>query len=183
MLLAQDETEVQLFPPLRAHWSLRGVQVRVVLCGRNAKRVIFGALNLLTGERVLLLRYQQQAKDFCSYLRHVRSRYPGRSIAMLLDEHPAHTAQASRRLAKELGILLLWLPKRCPELNPMDHLWRAPKQEVCANRQDPEIELSVRRFLRYLRRLTPREALCKAGVLSEGFWLRFTLSKFLRRPT
>jgi hypothetical protein len=46
VLLAEDETDVRLFPPLRAGWAKRGEQVRVPLSGRNALRVIFGALNL-----------------------------------------------------------------------------------------------------------------------------------------
>jgi hypothetical protein len=41
---------------------------------------------------------------------------------MLLDEDPSHTAKGSVRLAAELGVRLVWLPKRCPELNPLDHL-------------------------------------------------------------
>ena len=54
---------------------------------------------------------------------------------------------------------MIWLPIRCPVLNPMEHLWRAAKHSVCANRQDVSIDLAVLRVLRYLRHLTPREAL------------------------
>src|SRR5207302_3138620 len=46
VVLAQDETDLLLFPPLRAGWSKRGEPARVWLSGRNARRVIFGALNL-----------------------------------------------------------------------------------------------------------------------------------------
>lgn len=68
-------------------------------------------------------------------------------------------------------------PAVVAEANPMDHLWRAPKQKVAANCQDATIERVVARVLRYVRRLTPRAALRKAGVLSPGFWLRAALSK------
>ena len=67
VILAEDETDLLLFPPLRSGWAPRGAQAKVWLTGRNASRV------------------------------------------------------------------LLWLPKRSPHLNPMDHLWRDVKQNVCAN--------------------------------------------------
>jgi len=172
-----DETDVLLFPPLRAAWAKRGQPAHVSLTGRNARRVIFGALNLRTGHRVLLCREHQRAPDFCAFLKELRRRYRDRPVALLLDSDPSHTAKMSLHRAAKLTIRLLWLPHRSPELNPMDHLWRAPKQKVAANRQDATIERLVARFLRYVRRLTPRAALRKAGVLSPRFWLRGALSK------
>jgi transposase len=76
-----------------------------------------------------------------------------------------------------LNISLLWLPKRCPELNPMEHIWRAVKKDVCANRQDASIDALVGRVVRYLLRLRRRSILRKAGVLAPRFWLRSALSK------
>lgn len=176
-MLAQDETDVLLFPPLRAAWARRGQQARVHLTGRNARRVIFGALDMRTGRRVLLCRQRQRASDFIVFLEQLRHAYRKRPLALLLDEDPSHTARSSQQRAAELNIRLVWLPKRCPELNPMDHLWRAPKQMMCANRQAATIDVAVGRAMRYLEGLTPRAALRKAGVLSPRFWLRRALSK------
>jgi transposase len=127
VLLAEDETDVRLFPPLRAAWTKRGQQAKVWLSGRNALRVIFGAINLRTGHRVLLCRERQYAADFCAFLDDLRRRYRDRPLALLLDADSSHTARASLQRAAELDIRLIWLPTRSPELNPMDHLWRAPK--------------------------------------------------------
>ena len=91
---------------------------------------------------------------------------------LLLDEDPSHTAHGSAGLARELEIGLLWLPKRCPELNPMDHLWGHAKDEVCANHQEPSIDHLVDRFIRHIQGLSPEETRRKAGILSENFWLR-----------
>jgi hypothetical protein len=182
-VLAEDETDVLLFPPLRAGWAQKGQPVKVSLSGRNARRVLFGAINLRTGHRVLLPRHRQRAVDFCALLDDLRRRYRDRPIALLLDEDTSHTAHASVARARALDIRLIWLPKRCPELNPMDHLWRSAKQNACANRQDASIDVTVDRALRYLRRLTARKALRKAGVLSRRFWLRGALSKDYRRHT
>ena len=141
------------------------------ISGANAKRVLFGALNLRTGTRLFRAARRGRGADFRSFLGLVRDRYRGRGVALLLDEDSSHTAAASRRAADDLGIELLWLPTRSPHLNPMDHLWRHAKQAACANRQYRTIEEEVQRFLWYLEGLTADQALNKAGVFADDFWL------------
>jgi transposase len=143
----------------------------VPLSGDNAKRVLFGALNIDTGYRVFLAREHQRGADFRAFLRLVRQRYRGRYVALVLDEDSSHTAGASQALAGALGIELLWLPKRSPHLNPVDHLWRHGKEVTCGNHQYGSIEEQVERFTAYLDSLTPEQALLKAGVLSDDFWI------------
>jgi transposase len=171
-VLLEDETDLLLFPPLRACWARRGASAAVVLSGQNARRVLFGAINVRTGHRLLLPRPKQRAEDFQAFLGWIHDHYRSRPVWLLLDGDSSHTAHGSVGLARELGIGLIWLPKRCPELNPVDHLWGHTKDEVCANHQEPSIEHLVDRFIRYIHGLSPEEARRKAGILSEDFWLR-----------
>jgi DDE superfamily endonuclease len=182
-VLAEDETDVLLFPPLRAAWARRGQATPVGLTGWNARRVVFGALNVRTGARVFLARERQRSVDYQVFLRQLRRQYPGRRIVLLADEDPSHTARASQSCAAQAGIEVLWLPKRSPHLNPMDHLWRPAKQQVCANRQYPGIDVAARRLIAYLAQLTPHEARRKAGLLAPHGWLQPVLSKHFCGPT
>ncbi|XXF79779.1 transposase [Myxococcaceae bacterium GXIMD 01537] len=171
-MLVLDETDLLLFPPLRACWALRGSGPKqVLLTGRNAKCVLFGALDPLSGELHLLARERQRAEDFCAFLLHLRRRYPRGVLVLVLDEDSSHTAHASRALADALCIVLLWLPKRSPHLNPMDHLWRAAKKGVLANHQYSSLDDELDRAVSYLWSLSPQEVLKKAGILSPTFWL------------
>jgi hypothetical protein len=104
----------------------------------------------------------------------VRSAYRGWHVALLLDEDPCHTAQAS--LPAVGGMTLLWLPKRAPELNPLDTLGGQGKDVVSADKQYATMEKQVSRFLSHLSGLSNQEALHTSGVLSKKFWLRRTLS-------
>jgi hypothetical protein len=174
-VLAQDETDLMMFPPLRAAWAPKGEPAEVHISGRNARRVVFGAMNLATGTRLLLPRPKGRSGDFQAFLGRVRQHYWGRHVALLLDEDPSHTAKASLRAAE--GMTLLWLPKRAPELNPMDTLWGQAKDVIAANKQYATIDEQVDRFLAHLYGLSGREALHTSGVLSDDFWLRATLSK------
>lgn len=180
VVLAQDETDLLLFPPLRAQWSERGKPSEVLLSGRNARRVIFGALNLRTGARVLVPRERGRSADFQAFVDEVRSAYRSWHVALLLDEDPCHTAKAS--LSCTEGMTLLWLPKRAPKLNPIEALWGQGKDVVSVNKQYATIDEQVDRFVAYLLGLSNREALHTAGVLSPGFWLQRTLSKKFCEP-
>jgi hypothetical protein len=180
-VLAEDETDLLLFPPLRACWARRGQPARVWLSGFNARRVIFGAMNLWTGHRLFLSRERQRAGDFQAFLQLVHQHYWGWYVALLVDEDPSHTALGSERLARRYNIELVWLPKRCPKLNPMDTLWGQAKDEICANKQYATIDQQVERFLGYLRALSNSEALLTSGVLSEHFWLKNVLCKTFSR--
>ena len=96
-------------------------------------------------------------------------------MALLLDENPSHTAGRSQQLAADLQIELLWLPKRSPELNPMDELWGQAKDIVSANLQYPTIDDHLHAFIKYLECLTNWQARYTSGVLSKDFWLKSLL--------
>jgi transposase len=172
VILVQDEIDLLLFPPLQASWSPRGKPHRVLLRGQNAKRVLFGTLNIRTGRRLLLARERQRAVDFCAFLERIHGHYRAWHVVLLLDEDSSHTAKVSQALAHRLGIGLEWLPKRSPHLNPVDHLWRDATHVVLANRRHQSIDALVTHTLDYLYSLTPQETLRKAGLLSPDFWLR-----------
>jgi len=171
-MLAEDETDLRLFPPLRAGWARRGEQAPVPISGGNAKRVLFGAINIVTGQRLFLVRRQQRGLDFEDFLEEVRWYYRGRELVLLVDEDSSHTAADSQNAADDLEIELLWLPKRSPHLNPMDHLWRDGKGVMSANHQYASIDAQAERFIGYLSGLSAYEALNKAGMFSDDCWLK-----------
>lgn len=175
VLLAEDETDLLLFPPLRANWSRRGEPAQVRISGWNAHRVVFGAMNLRSGKRLFLARHHQRQDDFQTFLKLIYQHYRGWHVALLLDENPSHTADRSQQLAEDLQIELLWLPKRSPELNPMDELWGQAKDVVSANLQYPSIDDHLHAFIDYLEYLTDWEARYTSGILSNDFWLKSIL--------
>ena len=74
-------------------------------------------------------------------------------------------------MADAFNIDILWLPKRSPQLNPMDTLWGQGKDIVSANKQYTTIDEQVDRFLDHLESLSIWEILHTAGLHSKNFWL------------
>jgi transposase len=169
--LFEDETDLLLYPPLRAGWFLRGQSAEVAIKGENAKRTVFGAINIETGHRILVSRGGACAIDFHVILRQIRQEYGSHKVALLLDRASRHTAATSERLARSLEIQLLWLPSRCVNINPMDRLWHWGKEKICANRQHASIDTQAEFFIEYLRKLSPQEAVRMAGLCAKKFWL------------
>lgn len=171
VLLFEDETVLRLFPVPRRAWSLPGEPALIGITGKNAKRVLFGTINVRTGHRILM-RYSSMNQDgFQCFLRLLRHCYPGRQIWLVLDEASAHTAVKSQHLAAHLDIILVWLPRQCSELNGMDHFWRFVKGNISANYQFSDIDEHAQFAENYSLALTNKDAQRKAGILSKNFWL------------
>ena len=129
-------------------------------------------MNLLSGKRLFMVRPRQTQHDFQAFLRLIYEHYRGWHVTILLDENSIHTAGGSQQCADALNIRLLWLPKRSPELNPMDHLWGHAKSITSANLQFPTIDQHVTRFVDYLSSLSSWNARYMSGVLLKHFWLK-----------
>ena len=101
-LLVLDETTLRHLPPVRAAWALRGKQAQVRISGTNARRSLFGTLDLRTGRRVLLVSARQRLADFHRFLRKLRHGVGGCGVLwLLLDRHGSHQSPSSLRLAEK----------------------------------------------------------------------------------
>lgn len=173
MLLFTDWTLLRLFPPLRAMWALQGTQAKVRISGHNAKRVLFGAINVRTAVRTVYIAKTAAAAEVRQFLKALRRSYRrAGTLWLLADRASGHTAAATGRLARQLDIRFLWLPKQWPELNAMDQLWRELKRLIAANRQAETIEALAASAALWVLTLTQRQARIKAGMASGHFWLR-----------
>jgi transposase len=112
-----------------------------------------------------------RGENFQAFLHLIHQHYRC-PVYLILDRAGLHIATKSIQLARRLHIELIWLPKQCPELNVVDQLFKSLKADVSANYQYNTIEQHARAAEKYLRSLTNKQALIKAGVKSQNFWLR-----------
>jgi transposase len=167
-----DETTLREFPPLRAAWSRRGAQVVVVISGRNARRVVHGALNATTGELVRTVTTTSRTGDVVDAVAALGAVRPGVPKLLVWDNAPPHRPKRVREAAALAGIELAFLPFRSPELMPLEDLWRGTKGEVAANRTYATMDDLAGRAVAALDALTPADRLRRAGLTSSKFdWL------------
>jgi len=166
-----DETIITETPPLYACYGHIGEQVRVPITGNRAKRILHGAINIRSGEVLLLITPEWAQEEHQTYLAMIRAHWRGWNIVLFEDKASQHTAPRSLQLAQRLRMEVRFLPKATPELNAMDHLWRHAKRETQGNRPPQAIDDSAMDTSWYILDLSPRERLRRAGILSGNFWL------------
>jgi hypothetical protein len=187
VLLCIDWTLLRLFPPLRATWARKATQAVTPISGANAKRVLFGAIDLWHFGR---FRSAPGGSDPPSVWaeRHARGLAP--ATPALSPRRPAtgcwpigraHTAHQMLVRAAQLRIHFLWLPKQAFELSPVDQLGREVKRLIAANRQAASIDKLAADAAGWVLALTAQQAGPKAGMASKRFWLRNLLQHFWPR--
>jgi len=153
--LAVDECDVHLLAVLRAMWQRIGQQLRIVTPGQNAKRGVFGALNLRTGQWHYLLTDRKRSVEFIAFLSSLLAAYPLTAIHVLMDNASIHTSRAVRKwLVENPSLHLVYLPTYSGhKLNPVEKVWGVLKDNIAANRSFKslaELDQAVRRFFREL---------------------------------
>lgn len=166
-----DEVIITETPPLYSCYCRIGEQARVPITGNRQKRILHGAINIKTGDVLLLMTDVWDEHTHQYFLRMIRAHWRGWQIVLFEDRGTPHTAEESRKLAADLAIELRLLPRATPELNAMDHLWRSVKGRALANRPTLSIDDSADAACQYIFRMTRHERLQKAGILSGNFWL------------
>jgi transposase len=86
-----------------------------------------GAVEPTTGERFFLELPYLNAEGFQIFIDAFAAAFPDSLNLLLLDNSGAHTAQ---RLVLPANVRLAFLPPYCPELNPIERVWRDLKEAL-----------------------------------------------------
>jgi transposase len=88
---------------------------------------IDGAVEPATGDRFFLELPYLNTEGFQLFLTTFAEGFPDSLNLLLLDHSGAHTAQ---RLTLPANVRLVCLPPYCPELNPLERVWRDRKDAL-----------------------------------------------------
>jgi transposase len=132
VLLAEDETHVNLLPWVRSTWIAKGQRLEVMTPGKNQRRSIFGAVELATGRWFYRIVERANSGTFIEFLEQVWLAYPSApAIAIVLDNVSTHSSRAVRRwLARHDRVRLLYGARYCPHHNPVERVWGAMKTSL-----------------------------------------------------
>jgi transposase len=164
-VLYADECRIQLLPLIRAMWHWVGQQIRIPTPGNNQSRAIFGMLNIRTGQWDYLIRPHMRKEDFIAFLEHVLVVYPVGPIVLIIDSYSSHTAHVVQAwLVEHPRLQVLYLPKYCSHLNPVELIWRQLKNDIAPNRLHASMNIMLDTVTAFFADLTPARALaCTAA--------------------
>jgi putative transposase len=135
-LLFVDETTVSLHPPLRRCWTRRGQRTLVPAPGSPHYLHVFGAYNWHSGFVDALTAPRKNSETFIHFLEQLTATYPRQRLILVMDNASYHHSKATQAALSLFAdrILVLWLPKYSPFLNPIERFWLHFKQLAVANR-------------------------------------------------
>ncbi len=88
---------------------------------------VYGAVAPASGEHLFLELPSLNAENFQIFVDTFAKSYPDSLNILLLDKSGAHTA---KKLKIPENVRLVFLPPYCPELNPIERLWRDLKDDL-----------------------------------------------------
>jgi transposase len=126
-VFSQDESRFGLLTVRRRRLTARGVQPVGTVQHIFDWFYVYGAVAPTTGERFFLALPYLNAATFQIFIDTFAHAFPDRLNILLLDNSGAHTAQWIRWPD---NVRAVWLPPYCPELNPIERVWRDLKDDL-----------------------------------------------------
>jgi transposase len=135
-VFAQDESRFGLLTVRRRRLTARGVQPVGPIQHQFQSFYLYGAVAPSTGDNFFMEMPYLNSSLFQVFLDQFAAAYPDSLNLLVLDQSGAHTA---KRLIVPSNVRLVFLPPYSPELNPIERVWRALKDQL-AWLQFPDIE-------------------------------------------
>lgn len=122
----------------------RGQQKRIrAFTMSNRSYHLIGAYNWRTDQVFSQAVERKNSQTFIQFLEYLLVEcYPTQKIVLVMDNASYHRSRATRAALSlfEPRVRVFWLPKYCPDLNPIERFWRHLKDLACANKLDISLE-------------------------------------------
>ena len=131
VVLAEDETHLNLLPHVRASWTLRGMRPQVLTPGTNRKVTVLGAIEVTTGAWVYRLG-RRCAADFITLLQMLTEAFPLAPVIVVICDNDSihHARKVTAYLKQQPRLELLYGARYSPHDNPAERIWGALKNYV-----------------------------------------------------
>jgi transposase len=171
VLLAEDETHLNLLPWVRATWIANGAHQRVMTPGSNRRRTIFGAVDLASGRFLYQVTRKAISASFTAFCEQLLAAYPAAPlVAVVCDNVSIHRSKIVQRwLAGHPRMVVLHGARYSPPDNPVERIWGALKAWL-ANNPTLTIQGRVRQVHAFFRQRTTAQMLATAAPHSSP-WL------------
>jgi transposase len=171
VVLAEDETHINLLPWVRSTWIPHGQREEVMTPGKNQRRTIFGAVDLHTGRWFYQVARKAVSVTFCAFCEQLLAAYPAAPVvAVVCDKVIIHHSKIVQRwLASHPRMRVLHGARYSPHDNPVERIWAALKAWL-ANSPTLTIQGRLRQVHAFFRQRSPAQLLATAAPDSSP-WL------------
>jgi transposase len=180
VVLAEDETHLNLLAWVRATWVVRGTRQRVMTPGTNRRRTIFGAVDLCTGRFLYQVTRKAVSANFTAFCEQLLAAYPAAPVVAVICDNVIihHSKLVQRWLASHPRLRVLHGARYSPHDNPVERIWGALKAYL-ANSPTLTMAGRIRQVDAFFRQRSPAQLLATAAPHSSP-WLPDSYGQNLR---
>ncbi len=135
----EDEVDINLNPKIGCMWMRQGRQAEVVTPGDNTKNYLAGSLHWRTGTLLTTVGSKRNGELFVRHLHDLRRRLRRyKKIHVICDNAKFHhDCWAVWEFCHRYGdrVVLHFLPKYAPQLNPIERVWWVLHEQITRNHQ------------------------------------------------
>ena len=135
-------------------WILKGVRKEIGTTARQHRLNYMGGICLSTQKIVYESAEKINETSIQSFLYRLRRQHVGKyKVHVIWDNAGYHNSKLVREFAKELGIIIHYLPAYSPNLNPIERLWKLMHEQVTYNRYYEtfsEFTEAIKHFFRHI---------------------------------
>jgi transposase len=133
---------------------------------------VFGAYNWRTARVDSLTARRKNSETFIAFLEQLYRDYPHQRLILVMDNASYHHSRATRAALALMAdrLLVVWLPKYSPFLNPIERFWLHFKILAVANR----LHRSLDELTATVARVLDDQSTCKHPnrfLFVDNFWL------------
>ncbi len=123
VVLAEDETHLNLLPHVRASRTLRGARPEVITPGTNRKVTVLGAIEMTAGTWVYRLG-RRCAADFIALLDQLLRTFPRAPVIVVICDNDSihHARKVTTYLEKHPSLEVLYGARYSPHDNPAERI-------------------------------------------------------------
>lgn len=134
VVLAADETRLQLEAEIRRAWLVKGKRTKVKTERSKEHQNYLGFLDQKNGKCQLFEIKRGNGQETIRVLKQLMKRYPDKKVCVAWDNakwHKGKLLRATLRRGKKLEKLhLINFPPYAPETNPIEHVWQFAKSRI-----------------------------------------------------
>jgi transposase len=179
VVLAEDETHINLLPWVRSTWIAKGCRQQVMTPGTNRRRTIFGAVDLQSGRFLYQVCRKAVSASFTAFCEQLLAAYPTAPVVAVVCDNVIihHSKIVQRWLAAHPRVRVLHGARYSPHDNPVERIWAALKAWL-ANNPTSTIQGRIRQVHAFFRQRSPAQLLATAAPpsspwLPEGYGQNF----------
>lgn len=129
IIFFQDETSVAMNSNVGTTWARIGKTPIIRLSGKKANVPVISAISLSGKLFFSVPKNNVTSREFILFLKNLLNAVPRKRVQLITDNAPTHTSKKVKDfIASQTRLVVHFLPKYSPELNPEEYTWSHLKQ-------------------------------------------------------